>query len=52
MAWNSKSVLTKEDLAVGTYRWSISKVIPEMTKVALATRKKADHEGISGHIAR
>lgn len=36
------SVLTREDLAIGTYRWSVSKVIPEMTKVALATRNKEE----------
>jgi hypothetical protein len=34
------SVLTHEDLAIGTYRRSVSKVIPEMTKVALASRGK------------
>lgn len=32
------SVLTREDLAIGTYRRAVSKVIPEMTKVALASR--------------
>lgn len=31
-----------EDLAIGTFRWSVSKVIPQMTKVALATRNKED----------
>lgn len=35
-------VIANEDLALGTYRWSISSVIPEMTKVALATRNKED----------
>lgn len=34
------SVLTHEDLAIGTYRRAVSKVIPEMTKVALASRGK------------
>ncbi len=34
------SVLTREDLAIGTYRRAVSKVIPEMTKVALASRGK------------
>ncbi|PSH04982.1 MAG: hypothetical protein CXZ00_04375 [Acidobacteria bacterium] len=34
------SVLTHENLAIGTYRRAVSKVIPEMTKVALATRGK------------
>ena len=33
-------VLKHEDLAIGTLRWSVSKVIPEMTKVALVTRGK------------
>jgi hypothetical protein len=33
-------VLTHEDLAIGTYRRAVSKVIPEMTKVALASRGK------------
>jgi hypothetical protein len=32
------TVLTREDLAIGTYRRAVSKVIPEMTKVALASR--------------
>jgi hypothetical protein len=34
------SVLTHEDLAIGTYRRAVSKVIPAMTKVALASRGK------------
>ncbi len=34
------SVTTHEDLAIGTYRRAVSKVIPEMTKVALASRGK------------
>jgi hypothetical protein len=33
-------VLTKEDLAIGTFRRSISTIIPEMTRVALLARKK------------
>ncbi|HEV3512359.1 MAG TPA: zinc dependent phospholipase C family protein [Candidatus Sulfotelmatobacter sp.] len=33
-------VLPKEDLAVGTFRRAISKIIPEMTRVALLARKK------------
>jgi hypothetical protein len=32
--------LTKEDLAFGTFRRAVSKVIPEMTRVALVTRRK------------
>ena len=35
-----KDVMSHEDLAIGTYRWAISRLIPEMTQVALATRKK------------
>jgi hypothetical protein len=34
------SVLTNEDLAIGTFRRAISKIIPEMTRVALVARKK------------
>ncbi|HXM63040.1 MAG TPA: zinc dependent phospholipase C family protein [Terriglobales bacterium] len=33
-------VLTREDLAIGSYRYSISHLIPEMTQVALQTHKK------------
>jgi hypothetical protein len=33
-------VLTHEDLAVGTYRFAISKMIPQMTQVALQIHKK------------
>ena len=33
-----KSMFRSEDLAIGTYRRSISKVIPEMTRVALLVR--------------
>jgi len=35
-----KDVLTHEDLAVGSYRFAISRLIPQMTKVALQTHKK------------
>jgi hypothetical protein len=35
-----KDVLAHEDLAVGSYRFSISHLIPQMTKVALQTHKK------------
>ncbi len=35
-----KSLFKSEDLAIGTYRRSISKVIPEMTRVALLVRGK------------
>jgi hypothetical protein len=35
-----KDVLTREDLAVGSYRFSVSRLIPQMTKVALQTHKK------------
>jgi hypothetical protein len=33
-------VLTHEDLAVGSYRFAVSRMIPEMTQVALQTHKK------------
>ena len=35
-----KDVLAHEDLAVGSYRFSVSHLIPEMTRVALRTHKK------------
>jgi hypothetical protein len=34
------AVISNEDLAIGTFRRAISKVIPEMTRVALTARKK------------
>ena len=34
------AVISNEDLAIGTFRRAISKVIPEMTRVALLARKK------------
>ena len=35
-----KDVLAHEDLTIGSYRYSISRLIPEMTQVALQTHKK------------
>lgn len=35
-----KTVLTHEDLAVGSYRFAVSRLIPHMTEVALQTHKK------------
>ena len=35
-----KDVLPHEDLTIGSYRFAISRVIPEMTQVALQTHKK------------
>src|ERR1700730_2069866 len=35
-----KDVLTHEDLAVGSYRFSVGRLIPRMTQVALQTHKK------------
>ncbi len=35
-----KDVLTHEDLAIGSYRFAVSRMIPEMTQVALQTHKK------------
>lgn len=37
---NLKDVLPHEDLAVGSYRFAVSHLIPEMTEVALQTHKK------------
>ncbi len=34
------SIIANEDLAIGTFRRAISKVVPEMTRVALIARKK------------
>src|SRR5208282_4483698 len=35
-----KDILAHEDLAIGSYRFSVSRLIPEMTQVALQTHKK------------
>ena len=35
-----KEVLTHEDLAVGSYRFAVGQLIPQMTQVALQTHKK------------
>jgi hypothetical protein len=35
-----KDVLTHEDLSIGSYRFAVSRLIPEMTRVALQTHKK------------
>jgi hypothetical protein len=35
-----EDVLTHEDLAIGSYRFAISRMIPEMTKIALRTHEK------------
>src|SRR5690348_14267573 len=35
-----KNVLTHEDLAVGSYRFAVSRLIPHMTQVALQTHRK------------
>src|SRR5437660_5352767 len=35
-----KDVLAHEDLAVGSYRFSVSRLIPQMTQVAVQTHKK------------
>jgi hypothetical protein len=34
-----KDAMSNEDMAIGTFRWSVSSVIPKMTKVAWATHK-------------
>ena len=36
-----KDVIPSEDLAIGTYRFAVSKVIPQVTQVALRANKKA-----------
>lgn len=35
-----KDVLTHQDLAIGSYRFAVSRMIPEMTQVALRTHQK------------
>ena len=35
-----KEVLTHEDMAVGSYRFAVNELIPQMTRVALQTHKK------------
>ncbi len=35
-----KDVLPRRDLTIGSYRYSVSQMIPEMTRVALRTHKK------------
>lgn len=35
-----KDVMSHEDLAIGTYRFAVSRMIPQMTQVALRTHKK------------
>jgi hypothetical protein len=35
-----KDVLTHEDMAVGSYRFAVSRLIPQMTQVALQTHEK------------
>ncbi len=34
------AVISNEDLAIGTFRRAVSKIVPEMTRVALIARKK------------
>jgi Zinc dependent phospholipase C len=43
-----KSIFTDYDLALGTYRRSVSEVIPEMTKVAWQTKKDEIQKDIPG----
>ena len=40
-----KDVLAHEDLAIGSYRFAVSRMIPEMTRVALRTHEKRHDEG-------
>lgn len=37
---NIHDVLKDEELAIGTFRWSVSQAIPKMTRVALLSRRK------------
>jgi hypothetical protein len=37
---NLKDILTHEDLSIGSYRFAVSRMIPEMTKIALRTHEK------------
>jgi len=37
---NLQDILTHENLAIGSFRYSVSKLIPHMTQVALQTHKK------------
>jgi hypothetical protein len=46
-----KSIFGDLDLGIGTYRWTVGKVIPEMTKVAWDS-KRDDIERLSPHITR
>ncbi|HUS07337.1 MAG TPA: zinc dependent phospholipase C family protein [Bryobacteraceae bacterium] len=41
-----KDAFTNLDLAIGTYRFTIASVVPQMTKVALATREKQIKENM------
>jgi hypothetical protein len=41
---SAKELLRQEDVSIESYRFSISRVIPEMTQVALASRKQQVHE--------
>jgi len=41
-----KEVLTHEDMAIGSYRFAVSRLIPQMTQVALETHKKELHQEI------
>jgi len=36
---NLNNVLKHEELAIGTFRWSVSRVVPEMTRIALLSRR-------------
>ena len=42
------SVITKYDLAIGTFRYSVSNVIPQMTRVAWQTKKDDIRKEIPG----
>ncbi len=44
-----KDLFTSLDLALGTYRFSVSQAIPEMTKAAWAAKKKDIRKPAGGH---
>ena len=46
-----KDIFTHEDLAFGTFRWSVGSLIPEMTKVAWDSKRK-DIEQLSPTVTR
>ena len=48
MAWKLKDVFTSLDFALGSYRYSVSSVIPGMTRVAWQLKKETFIKEIPG----